>query len=192
MENLIKKLIRDYIYFSDTFEDIKEISESAEREFRDALMQEDPNALEALAPPEGAAPPKKKKEDETVIFDDKEFKKLFRKVAVKCHPDKFENSDISEREKSFLEGCYERLSEANDQYNWGLLLRVAYDLDVEVQELDQEKLDNINQNIEKLKTNISRYEESMAYQWYVMGNEETKQRYLQACADIFVKSLDNR
>lgn len=189
MNSITKKLIRDYIYHSETLEDVIEISTEAEQNFRDALHSEDPKALEALAMPDGSKKPKKE-EDEAVKFDDSKFKKLFRKLAVKCHPDKLESSDISEREKLFLKDCYERISDANNSYDWGLLLKVALDLDVEVNELEQEQVDNINQNIEAIKARINKYEESMAYKWYTLGDSDIKQKYLQQCADIFKKSLD--
>jgi hypothetical protein len=191
MQSITKKLIRDYIYHSETLEDVLEISTEAEREFREALNQESPEALEALAVPDGAEPSKKKKkeEDEAVKFDDSKFKKLFRKLAVKCHPDKFESADISERERTFLKGCYDMISRANNIYDWGLLLKVAIELDVEVDEIGPEQIDNINSNIESIKEKIMKYESSMAYKWYTLGAEDIKQKYLQQCADIFKNSL---
>lgn len=191
MNSLIKKLIRDYIYHSETLDDVMQISSEAEQQFRDALNTEDPQALEALAAPKGVSQ-SKKEEEETVKFDDSKFKKLFRKLAVKCHPDKLETLEVSEREKEFLKDCYEKISIANDTYDWGLLLKVALDLDVEVTELEQTQIENINESIENIKLRISKYEESMAYKWYTLGDSDIKQKYLQQCADIFKKSLNNR
>ena len=50
MDPRIKKLIRDYNYLSETLEDVKEISATAESEFKAALFEEDPGAAQALAP----------------------------------------------------------------------------------------------------------------------------------------------
>jgi hypothetical protein len=80
----------------------------------------------------------------------------------------------------------------NDTYDWGLLLRVAYDLDVEVQELSEEQQLNIQQNIEQIQNSISAYEGSMAYTWYTLNDTSIKEKYLQECADIFKMSLKNR
>ena len=189
MNSIVKKLIRDYIYHSETLEDVIEISTEAEKKFRDALNEEDPEALEALAMPSGESKPKNK-EDESVKFDDSKFKKLFRKLAVKCHPDKLETMDVSEREKEFLKQCYENISIANDKYDWGMLLKVALDLDVEVTELEDEQIHNINQNILSIKSKIEKYEDSMAYSWYTMSDPAIKEKYLQQCADIFKSSLN--
>jgi hypothetical protein len=190
MQGLVRKLIRDYIYYSDTLEDVKSISSDAEKNFREALMETDPAALEALAMPEGSEKPKAPEEKEDITFDDKDFKKLFRKLAVKCHPDK--TQDASEREAEFLKQCYDRITLANDTYDWGLLLRVAYDLEVEVQELSEEQQLNIQQNIEDIQNSISAYEGSMAYTWYTLNDTSIKEKYLQECADIFKMSLKNR
>ena len=190
MNHLIKKLIRDYIYHSETLEDIQLVSSEAEKSFRDALNQEDPEALEALAVPQGDSKPKKTEEDESVKFDDSKFKKLFRKLAVKCHPDKLEVADISEREREFLKDCYEKISKANDTYDWGLLLKVALELEIEVTELEDSQIENINSNIETLKLKIEKYEASMAYKWYTLTDTSIKEKYLQQCADIFKNSLN--
>ena len=188
MNSITKKLVRDYVYHMTSLEDVKDISKEAELEFRDALTKSHENALQALSPKEGQAPPKKVDDIEPVKFDDKSFKKLFRKLAVKCHPDKL-NDSYSEREKEFLSGCYENITLANETYNWGLLLKVALELEVEVQDLEQSQIDNIKENIEKLKEKIHKYEESMAYKWYSLTDTSAREQYLQSCANIFIKSL---
>jgi hypothetical protein len=187
MNSIERKLVRDFIYLTETLEDTMDISSAAEREFREALQSESPDALEALAIPKGSVKKEKAEEPEPIKFDDKHFKKIFRKLAVKCHPDKIQ--DASEREAIFLKKCYEDINLANDTYNWGLLLKVAVELNVEIDELGQEQLDNIQENIESLKNKIKKYEESMAYKWYTLNDTDIKQKYLQSCADIFKNSL---
>lgn len=188
MNNIARKIVRDYIYHLETLEDVTDISSAAERDFREALRQESPEALEALAAPKGEAKKKEEpKEEETVKFDDKKFKKLFRKLAVKCHPDKFQ--DATEREAKFLKKCYEDINKANDTYDWGLLLKVALELEVEIEDLEPEQVQNIQDNIESIKGIITRYEESMAYKWFTLNDDAIKQKYLQTCADIFKNSL---
>jgi len=186
MNILAKKVIRDYVYHLETLNDFKEISNEAESLFRNELKRVDESALEALTPKGDGEKPKKVDEVESVSFDDKDFKKLFRKVVIKCHPDKI-NSE-SEEESEFLKLAYEEANQANDTYDWGLLLKVALDLRIESFELDDEKINNINENILNLKEQISKYEQSMAYQWYVRP-EEHKETYLEECAKIFKMSL---
>ena len=102
MDNVISKLIRDYRYNLETLYDVKEISSIAENEFRDALNEEDPDAMKALM---GDGSSKKEEEDEKPSIDcGPKFKKLFRKAVVKCHPDKI-SDNVSERESLFLKKC---------------------------------------------------------------------------------------
>ena len=191
MDGLTKKLIRDYTYYTETLKDVSQISNEAEKVFRDALGEIDQEALNVLAAPklrEGEVPRKYIEDEEPVHFDDKDFKKLFRKIAVKCHPDKL-NDSYSDREKEFLKECYNNLNKSNELYDWGLLLKVAIDLEVEVDELSPEQLQNIQENINKIKEKISRYEESMAYKWYLLPSGDNKKEYLEQCANIFKGSI---
>lgn len=188
MDSLSRKKVREYIYHMETLEDVIDISKEAEIEFRDAMTGYNESALQALSPKEGDPKPKKVEDDESVNFEDKSFKKLFRKLAVKCHPDKL-NDSYSDREKEFLKGCYEGINKANDTYDWGLLLKVAIDLDVEFTDLSEEHLNNISENIDKLKSKIERYEQSMAYKWFTLSDPTIRDAYLKSCADIFMKSL---
>lgn len=191
MKNFTNKVIRDYVYFKETLEDIKEISSEAEGNFREAMHSHNKPALEALSPPEGAPKQETVEEKDVVKFEDKSFKKLFRKLAVKCHPDKLDDS-YSEREKDFLKQCYEDLTTSNQAYDWGLLLKVALDLGVEIPELSSENIENINTNIQHIKNSIDKFEGSMAYKWYTLSDPESKKGYLESCAAIFMSSLSKR
>jgi len=177
-----KKAIRDYIYNLETLDDIKEISSIAESEFRQAMNSEDPEALGALSGGES-----KPKEDdiESINHGDSKFKKLFRKAAVKCHPDKHIAGDYSE----LMKAAYELLTIANDNYDWGLLLKVCLDLNIDVEDLGEAEINNIIEKTEELKDSIGRYETSMAYSWYNINDETQKNEYLAECAKIFNKFL---
>lgn len=193
MNPILKKLIRDYNYLNETLDDVKEISSVAEGEFRTALMQSDPDAVEALRPKtqeinindENVNIKIEKKE--AVNYNDSKFKKIFRKLAVKCHPDKL--GDISNREAELLKRSYEQLTWANDNYDWGMLLKLAFEFDIEIDDLGDDEIINIKQNIETLKNEINKYEKSMAYSWYVKNDEDSKKEYLAICAAVFKKSL---
>lgn len=193
MNPVLKKLIRDYNYLLETLDDVKEISGVAEGEFRSALMDHDPEAVEALRPPKTQtisaedAEIKFEEKPEVVNHNDAKFKKLFRKIAVKCHPDKM--GDVSESEAKFLKKVYEDLNDANQNHDWGMLLKLAMELDVEFDDLGDEEIANINKNIDELRQEINRYENSMAYAWYTKNDENSRKEYLAICANIFKSSL---
>jgi hypothetical protein len=193
MNPILKKLIRDYNYLNETLDDVKEISNVAEGEFRNALLASDPEAVEALAPKNQVQVNIEIKEEDTEISeitnnDDPKFKKLFRKIAVKCHPDKL--GDINLSETKFLKKAYEDLNDANTNHDWGMLLKLAMELDIEFDELGIDEINNISENISIIKGDIARYENSMAYSWYIKNDEDSKKEYLAICADIFKKSLN--
>lgn len=189
MKTITKKILRDYIYHLETLEDIKEISSKAEGVFRNELKNHDKNALEALR--NNNPKSKVNKKSEKISFNDKSFKKLFRKLAVKCHPDKL-NTTASERESKFLKRCYEQINIANDTYDWGLLLKVSIDLEVELEDLSNKQIDNIKNNTNQLGEQINKYEQSMAYQWYFSPDGEVKDNYLKKCAQILHASLKSK
>jgi hypothetical protein len=193
MNPILKKLIRDYNYLNETLDDVKEISSVAEGEFRNAMLESDPEAVEALMP-KPKIDIEIKEEDIEIIeevnnnHNDPKFKKLFRKIAVKCHPDKLR--DINSSETKFLKKVYEDLNDANSKHDWGMLLKLAMELDIEFDELGEDEISNISENISIIKGDIARYENSMAYSWYIKNDENSKKEYLAICADIFKKSLN--
>ena len=62
MDSILKKLIRDYTYQTETLTDVQDISVEAESYFRDAMVNHNKEALKALSPKEGDAPPPKPEE----------------------------------------------------------------------------------------------------------------------------------
>ncbi|MDC1282494.1 hypothetical protein N8Z10_00955 [bacterium] len=194
MNPLLKKLIREYNYLNETLGDVKEISSLAEGKFKSALMEVDPNAIEALVPKTQDI----NLEDDNVSMEEVEmeikhndprFKKLFRKIAVKCHPDKLGN--IVGQEAEHLKKIYGELITANQNYDWAMLLNLAVGLDIEFDDLSDEEIVNVNDNIDVLRKEILKYENSMAYSWYTKNDENSRKEYLAACAKIFNKSLED-
>lgn len=185
MNILIKKLIRDYIYHQESLVDIKEISDKAEVEFRQNLQQSDPEAAKALVGDDKPKPePKEKEKEEKPDHGDKSFKKIYRKITMLCHPDK-----IGEDENLLY--LYQMATQANEEYDWGLLLKVALELKVEIKEEDltEEQLENIKEKTNHLKKEIHRYENSMAYKWYLLNDLSAKEQFMLSCAQVFKKSL---
>lgn len=194
MDPRIKKLIRDYNYLTETLEDVKEISATAEGEFKIALFEEDPNAAQALAPQ-----PKTQtiEIDENIEIieepvsdniNDPKFKKLFRKIAKECHPDKLK--DLNKGEAKFLKKVYEDLTEANRNHDWGMLIKLAADLDIKGIDIGEDEMNNISESINALHKEIHKYETSMAFSWYTKNDEKSKKEYLAVCISTFKSFLE--
>lgn len=194
MDPRLKKLIRDYNYLAETLEDVKEISATAEGEFKVALFEEDPDAAQALAPPKTQVVNINDENVEVVeepvieTVNDPKFKKLFRKIAKECHPDKLK--DLNQSEARFLKKVYEDLTEANRNHDWGMLLKLAMELDIDVDDIGAEEMGNIAESIELMHKEIHRYETSMAFSWYTKNDEKSKKEYLAVCINTFKSFLE--
>jgi hypothetical protein len=134
--------------------------------------------------------PEIKEEEPIENHNDAVFKKLFRKIVLKCHPDKIKSA--SEKEAQFLKECYENATTANNSYDWGLLLRTASNLDLDLQDISEEQIQNIKLKNEDLKKEIQKYESSMAYQWYTKDDEKARQKFLSICLGVFKNSLKDK
>lgn len=193
MSHNLKKILRDYNYYYESLADAKEVSSIAEGEFRQAMIDSgDKEALQALIPTDDQVKKIKEIEKEEVKeevenHNDKDFKKVFRKIVIQCHPDKIR--EATEKEADFLKECYETATAANNNYDWGLLLRVASKLDITDIELSEEQLNNIKSKCDYLQKEINKYEGSMAYQWYTKNDKNAREKFLAFCLDIFKGGL---
>jgi hypothetical protein len=189
----LKKILRDYNYLYESLIDVKDISSIAESEFRNAMVESGDNeAMKALMPSNNpnVETPEIKEEEPVENHNDAVFKKLFRKIVLKCHPDKIKSA--SEKEAQFLKECYENATTANNSYDWGLLLRTASNLDLDLQDINEEQIQNIKIKNEDLKKEIQKYESSMAYQWYTKDDEKARQKFLSICLGVFKNSLKDK
>jgi hypothetical protein len=189
----LKKILRDYNYLYESLIDVKDISSIAEGEFRNAMVESGDNeAMKALMPSNNPSveTPEIKEEEPIENHNDAVFKKLFRKIVLKCHPDKIKSA--SEKEAQFLKECYENATTANNSYDWGLLLRTASNLDLDLQDISEEQIQNIKLKNKDLKKEIQKYESSMAYQWYTKDDEKARQKFLSICLGVFKNSLKDK
>ena len=120
-------------------------------------------------------------EENTGDSSDISLKKLFRKIVVKCHPDKIEEG-VSESERGILKRLYENSITANDEKNWALMLITAIKLDVDVPEEAIDHLDKIEKEIDNLTNKIDQTVGSVQWKYYHSEENERKimlNRYLE-------------
>ena len=96
---------------------------------------------------------KNRVEHEDVLPEDKDLKDLFKKIALKTHPDKLRDSDPDEVE--YLTELYKEAASSAEVGDGMALLEIAYELGIKVK-IDPEK------EIEWLKRKIQILEESVA------------------------------
>ena len=174
MDRRLQRLIKKYEFLLEDWQDVSEISNAANQEmFREINLNK----------PEGIFEDdytKSEPEEEPTVEEtesDQVLKKLFRKIVVKCHPDKL-SADLVLSERELLSGLYDQAIEAHDQKNWALMVVVAIKLGVELPAEADDMLEQIEEDAVELEQKISKETSSLAWQFY-HADEEEKAKILQ-------------
>ena len=93
------------------------------------------------------------------------MKKLFKKIALKCHPDKVMSQNISDTEKHFLLSSYQRARIALDEQNEALLIAIGVSHD-EIAEIGVQKSKSILATaVSELQDNITKKQKGPVWIW---------------------------
>ena len=172
-----KRILRQYEYSLEDLKDLRDLESQIKSEFGSALaalQRHDLFDQEPKIPVES--------EVETTIPEterDPAFKKLFRKVVVKCHPDKL-SDELTILQKAQKKDLYEKAIKANDDYNWAMLIIVAIKLEIELPEEYYEYIENLKSESAKVNEQIETIQGSIAWKWYHSSTQEEKDEVLQA------------
>jgi hypothetical protein len=183
-----KRLLRQYEFAMQDLEDLKDIQSSISADFNTAVASLKRQDLFENKDIEQMA------KDQTDVDADKEeperdpsFKKLFRKIVVKCHPDRL-GSDISKREAAEMKEHYENAVKSNDEYNWALLIMVAIRLEIELDEDYYEQIESLRSETKKLEEEAKKIQGSVAWTWY-HAEEEARENILGAYIKHMEKAI---
>jgi hypothetical protein len=183
-----KRMLRQYEFFVEDLSDLKELQSEVNSEFGSAIAGLkrpdlfDNKKVESLANEADAS----KNESEEPERDPL-FKKLFRKMVVKCHPDRLP-TDISDSSKLELKSHYENAIKANDDYNWALLISTAIKLEVELSEEYYDHVESLKEESSKVQKEIEVIQTSVAWTWYHAPDDQ-KEGILQSYVKYMEKSL---
>lgn len=159
-----KRLIRKYEFLLEDWEDVSEISKTANLEMmREINARKPKNILEDDFTVEEEEDRDKEREEETP--QDIVLKKLFRKIVFKSHPDRLDR-DISELERIRLVSLYEQAVSAHDDKNWALMVVTAIKLDVELPEEAEDMVEQIENEAAELENKIQQTTSGIAWQFY--------------------------
>ena len=180
---LFKRLIREYEFLLEDIEDLESIKVKADSEFMEELrLIDETNVLESKniegAAQRWEAAKEKHKEEFLEEQDERDsvFKKIFRSIVVKCHPDKL--GKLPESELVYYHKLYNSAIGANDELDWALLIRTAIKLDVEIPEEVYSKLEEIQESLEVLKYKQNSILNSASWQWYSAKTSTNQTEYL--------------
>ena len=185
---IFKRLVREYEFL---IEDLKDI-ESANSEIKDSFMKELSNIdddgvletehIESMAS-DWAKHNKSIEDSEKESNKHPEFKKLFRKVVVICHPDKL-SKDISDSVFAEYKEIYEDVVDANEKEDWAKLIRCAIKLEIDIPESAYDQISSIESSINKLKERQNNIVNSTAWVWYKTDKDDAKQSILKKHLDL--------
>jgi hypothetical protein len=179
-----KRLIREYEFLLEDYDDVCEIHKQANAEMSAELNKVKPKEVfEADYLEEDS---ESKKENESG-HNDKDLKKLFRKIVFICHPDKAKAADNQDR-KTQLARYYEQAVIANDECNWALMVVIAIKLDIKLPDAAEAQVEKIQEDTNVLRMKINAMTQSYVWQWY-QAEEEKRKQMIETYMNLLTKSL---
>jgi hypothetical protein len=175
---IFKRLVREYEFL---IEDLKDI-EAANSEIKDSFMKSltdidetgilETEQMDSMAN-DWARSVKDLEDEEKESNKHPDFKSLFRKVVIRCHPDKLP-SDLTETKSNEYKAIYEDSVDANETEDWAKLIRCAIKLEIELPESAYDQIESIENSINKLKEKQNNILSSTAWAWYKTNDSDTK------------------
>jgi len=108
---------------------------------------------------------------------DPEVKKMFKKIASKCHPDKLQ--DLEEGfEKDKKAELYQKARLALENNDVLIMADVASQLGVEIPEITELQLKETEQKIISIKKELSMIESTAVWHWFFTDDPSVKDRIL--------------
>lgn len=147
-------------------EEIKEYSE----EEAASQTESEPNASE----------PNHQNKEETTSADknaDPEVKKMFKKIASQCHPDKLQDMEDG-WEKRKKQELYAKARQALEDNDVLLMSAVASDLDIETPEITKAQLKNAEKKIIAIKKELHQIESTLVWHWFFCEEPGQKENIL--------------
>lgn len=175
---IFKRLVREYEFL---IEDLKDI-EAANSEIKDSFIKSlsdidetgilETEQMDSMAN-DWARSVKDLEDEERESNKHPDFKSLFRKVVIRCHPDKLPN-DLTEVKSNEYKDIYEDSVDANETEDWAKLIRCAIKLEIELPESAYDQIESIENSINKLKEKQNNILSSTAWTWYKTNDSDTK------------------
>lgn len=136
----------------------KESSESQEM-----IEAEEEEEEEFVPEPEEDITPEVPDSDE-VFGKDRDLKELFKKIALKTHPDKLR--DLDEEEREYRISLYKEAANAVKKGDGATLLEIAYELSV-VFDIDADKeVKWLNKKVQQLEQKMMEIKQTAEWIWY--------------------------
>ncbi len=104
-----------------------------------------------------------REEHKEVLPEDKDLRKLFKKIALKTHPDKL--LDLDEDEAEHLTELYKDAASAAEVGDGMALLEIAYELGIKVKIDPEKEAEWLKRKIETLKQTVTEMKNTAEWIW---------------------------
>ena len=175
----LKRLIKRYEFLLEDWEEVSDISQAANQAMSSELHKKVPPEIK----PADFESEEEEKTPEKEQDRDVPLKKLFRKIVVKCHPDRMP-SDLSEVRTLELIDLYEKAVDAHRDQNWALMVIVAIKLEIDLPEEAEERIEEIEKEAKDLEKKIHQETNSPAWIYY-HSPEDKKEKFI----EDYIKAL---
>tara|TARA_A100001015_G_C14919024_1_gene683550 strand:+ start:407 stop:1042 length:636 start_codon:yes stop_codon:yes gene_type:complete len=118
---------------------------------------------------------------------DPHVRKMFKKIATKCHPDKLAILEDG-FEKSRKEELFDKARTAFEEDDIVTMAHVAMELGVEVPEITKAQLKEAENKIIAIKDELAHIESTYVWRWFFTSNPEQKENILQ---ELFMIMYEN-
>ena len=140
---------------------IEEFSEeSVNEDQKEKIFDE--NSMEQLSVEKAASP---------------EVRKMFKKIATQCHPDKLSNLEDGFEKRKNRE-LYSRAREALENDDILIMADVASELGVEIPEITENQLKKTEQKIIAIKKELNHIESTLVWHWFFTEDTAVKDKIL--------------
>ena len=167
-EKYFRKLKYKSKYVNLEYEEVLEIYESAKKEFITAVSEyayknKKDNPLKSS---------EVIKEKTTSSLTGSEVKKVYRDIAIQTHPDKLHDCDKDEMEEK--KEIYNKAIKARNENDIDTLMRLASDLNIEMEPMSMDSLEDLEKQIEKKEKEIESMHKDIAWIWYYENKQGRK------------------
>lgn len=121
---------------------------------------------------------------------DPEVKKMFKKIASQCHPDKLQDMDDG-FEKSKKEQLYLKARQALENNDVLIMADVASELGVDIPEITESQLKQTEQKIIHIKRELSMIESTAVWHWFFTEDAEKKDHILKQLFQVMYEQQQN-
>lgn len=164
----LRKLKYKSKYIDLEFEETSEILAKARKEWVEAIAEYcKKNKVENPLTTEKGKQKESTKQEE-IVFSSSQIKDLYRKIALKTHPDKL--TDYNEEEVKKRSEIYTKAAKAKKNKDVDAMLKIATELEIDTANLDMRCIDLLDKQLQEKEVEANKMRTDIAWQWYHSGD----------------------